>query len=716
MIEVNHVQRIVPQSPDESLLDAIGNQHTFETAIADLIDNSIQHAGTIISIQLITNDARLVRLRVVDNGRGMGEGQLEEAMQLRKKVYPNKSLSFFGMGMKMASLSQSASLRVFTRNEDGGTFGAQMRRKDAGGRFNTEILNDAFALEQYESFRRENPGSGTVVEWQKIDDVSISKLRKEREKWLADKIKSLQRHFSLVFHRFLGKGAVSIFIEIWDESSQQVGSRSPVVPVDPFDFRSPILGYPAVFAGRTPSKARVELVCTIVPPGSESDSVRLGGATLEALSGLYVYRHDRLIQIAGWQELTNKKSKDLQYCRIRIELTDDLIENGFKLTAEKTAVKLTEDAKKAILSAKCPALGKDFERYLMDAEALKRSSSRRNLGLQPTLRVEGLENAILRNSVQQLIGFKAGGDSLTIVSVALNHDQVFEMDLDHGELRINALLFEEGGPLDSETGYEFFKATLYFLLEPHFTKSALNKSTLAKIEQMHRVLAVALGIQSLETNDASLRRAPTPAVIAAFEMPSASVRPVVEVEDSFEIAFRPSWSSEGESNDPKSIQALARGWRSKPAVEIPNAQNTDDQPKILNKQQGAPAAFLSDPGLAKLGLETMKAYKRSHDIASIAIEIDRSENEITAMLAQLVLGFEGQLDNRDEAFMAGEPFNSTERERLISKYRDGQGLARLSSETGRTCLHIAKEILDSPSFQGKVSSDLIKRLGDVSKG
>ncbi|MDC0912047.1 ATP-binding protein [Aquiluna sp.] len=704
------VTRVVPQKPDASLMDVLGNQHSLESALADLIDNSIQYGGTIVTVQLITENSKLVRIRVVDNGIGMTQDTLEEAMQLRKKTYGDKSLSHFGMGMKMASLSQAASMRVFTQSENGEVSGAQMRRADVGGQFNTEFLEDSFVSSQYASFRREAPGSGTVVEWSKIDDVSISPQKKVRVKWLNEVIRGISDHFGLIFHRFLEQGKVRLFAEIWDSDTQEVGSRTPAIPVDPFAFKSPIPGYPTTFYGKTPSKTKLELTCYMVPPQSNSESVKLRGLPIERWSGFYVYRNDRLVQHGGWHGLTHQKPRDLQFGRVKIELTDELIDAGLKLTGEKNGVRFTDDIKTAILGSKSVQLEKTFSDYLLDIESTKRDSSRRRIGLQPSVRIEGDENSILISAVEELIGFKSGFDAVEIVSVELNEDQVFEMDLENRQLRINSLLFEESGPLDSETGYEFIKATLYFLLEEHFTKTNLNKTTLHKIEQVHRVLAVSLGIQTLDGETGSADWVPTPAVIAGFQPPHLTVKPVKVVEEQAEIVFKPAWSSDSidsAANDSQQ-KSIAKPANTLPASEPEDSQSTDQDEHA--KAQHSRSAFYADPDLAKLGLRAVKEYKKSSDVASVAIAVSRTDNEVTAVLAQLLLNFDGELDNTQEAFLAGEPFNSSERERLISKYRDGQDLSRLSADTGRTCLHIAKEILDSPLFQLKVPNDVLKRL------
>lgn len=712
MANSDWVVRTVRQEPDESLLDAIGNQHSIETALADIIDNAIEYGGSEVTVQLITVDEELKTLRVVDNGRGMKPQVLEEAMQLRKKSYSDSSLSFFGMGMKMASLSQAGQLRVFTRSEDGETSGAQIRRADAGGSFNVEFLADEFCAEAYMSFRREPPGSGTVIEWQRIDNLPISTKSKEKRRFLEEIVKRVNGHVGLIFHRFISEGQSKIFVEIWDQPSQKVGTRTPAKATDPFDFRSPISNYPANFSSRTDNKTRIEVLCAIVPPNSDSDNVRIGGASLEELSGFYVYRHRRLVQVGGWQNLTQKSTKVLQLGRVKIDLTDQLIDAGLKLTAEKTSVRFSPEIQKAIASSKSLQLGKTFEDFLTDVEALRKQSNKRNVGLKPTTRLEGDENLALSRALAETVGFRNGSEHITIVSTRLKPDQVFELDVDQSTLRINHELFTENGPLNSEVGYEFFKATLYFLLQEYVSKTQLTKATYSKIEQMHRVLALSLGIQSLDSSDYESPIVATPAMLAGISQPQFKSVPIPPHEEDIEINFKKVWSSTEAQAKPVTFKALLEEWVGQPLVR--NDEFSISTPaQYSDATESAPSLFTSDKDLAALGLEVWKSYKKNHDITLVSEELGKTKNEVVAILAQLVLRYEGKLDNREEAWQPDEPFTSSEREKLIAKFKDGQSLDRLSVETGRTCLNVAKEILDSPNFTAKISSSTLKKLGEA---
>src|ERR1700729_1587348 len=79
-----------------------------ETAIADLIDNSITAGAATVEIDLQWNSGNPVAA-ILDNGNGMDENRLAEAMRLGGQgpdsQRADSDLGRFGMGLKTASLS-----------------------------------------------------------------------------------------------------------------------------------------------------------------------------------------------------------------------------------------------------------------------------------------------------------------------------------------------------------------------------------------------------------------------------------------------------------------------------------------------------------------------------------------------------------------------------------------------------------------------------------
>src|SRR3954465_12965452 len=68
--------------PDAGLVKALGTHHTFESAIADLVDNAVDAKAMRVSVRLLTKDDRLVQVEIVDDGEGMAADRADDAMTL----------------------------------------------------------------------------------------------------------------------------------------------------------------------------------------------------------------------------------------------------------------------------------------------------------------------------------------------------------------------------------------------------------------------------------------------------------------------------------------------------------------------------------------------------------------------------------------------------------------------------------------------------------
>src|SRR5690606_8086368 len=93
--------------------------YSFESALADIVDNSISAEATRIEI---VNDVEPVAgpyLGILDNGRGMAPEELTQAMQhgsrSPREVRDAGDLGRFGLGLKTASFSQCRRLTVVSR-------------------------------------------------------------------------------------------------------------------------------------------------------------------------------------------------------------------------------------------------------------------------------------------------------------------------------------------------------------------------------------------------------------------------------------------------------------------------------------------------------------------------------------------------------------------------------------------------------------------------
>ena len=118
------IQTIEPNP--EHLIKSIAEQgYTLETAVADLIDNSISAAAT--KIEIVVNwDSEPFELFIADNGNGMNLAHLIECMKIPSSSPEGKrkksDLGRFGLGLKTASFSQTRLFSVLSREGEEGDF------------------------------------------------------------------------------------------------------------------------------------------------------------------------------------------------------------------------------------------------------------------------------------------------------------------------------------------------------------------------------------------------------------------------------------------------------------------------------------------------------------------------------------------------------------------------------------------------------------------
>lgn len=296
--------------------------YSLETAVADIIDNSISADASKIDIFFeITSDGPV--LIITDNGKGMTLQELKEAMRLGS-LSPLESrkhydLGRFGLGMKTASFALCRRLTVISTLEG---FAAAQWDLDQIQETNSWNLN---LLPENEiphfSFFNLSTDCGTTIIWEKIDrlvDKDCSNPRKE----LDAKMALLEKHLALTFHRYLNgeRGLNKIQIRI---------NGHPLTGFDPFNLKNP--------ATQELSKdeidingAKVSIVPYILPhhsktKGDEYEKYAGDGGYLTN-QGFYVYRNKRLIVHGSWFRLAASENLT-KLARVRIDIPNNMDED-----------------------------------------------------------------------------------------------------------------------------------------------------------------------------------------------------------------------------------------------------------------------------------------------------------------------------------------------------------------------------------------------------
>lgn len=298
--------------------------YSLETAVADLIDNSISADAT--EIQIFCDVSRSAPVLVIaDNGRGMTEDEVIAAMRHgatdpRKERGP-KDLGRFGLGLKTASFSQCRRLTVASVVK-GETSGAEwnLARIEEDDDWFISVLDPGEIAEQ--PFFETLGGTGTLVIWRDLDRLFEDETGQKRDEIVNEKLTVVEKHLSLVFHRFLAgevKGRRKLSIRI---------NGHPVDAFDPFcrkNEATQILREEKVWIGDVP----VVMQPYILPhhsrlSASEYDYYQ-NRSDFISNQGAYVYRNGRLMAWGDWFRLV-PKGEATKLARVQIDFPNRLDE------------------------------------------------------------------------------------------------------------------------------------------------------------------------------------------------------------------------------------------------------------------------------------------------------------------------------------------------------------------------------------------------------
>lgn len=295
---------------------AIG--YSFETAIADLVDNSIAAGSSRLELMFSPFGEPYVAL--ADDGRGMSREELLASMQHGSRnplaVRERHDLGRFGLGLKTASLSQCRRLTVLSKQ--GGALSGAEWDLDV-----VESTQDWTLLELDSQDLEAVPGvealdgleAGTLVVWRALDRALAGESDTVRA--LQDHVDRARSHLSLVFHRFMEGATPELKLKI---------NGVKVEPLDPFlrtgrgrqAFPPEVL----LVAGE---KVSVEAhILPHVSRLSQAEIAQAGGEDgLRRNQGFYVYRNRRLISWGTWFRLA-KHEEMTKLARVLVDIPNSL--------------------------------------------------------------------------------------------------------------------------------------------------------------------------------------------------------------------------------------------------------------------------------------------------------------------------------------------------------------------------------------------------------
>lgn len=478
--------------PDPHALDGLGRNHSLATALADLVDNSIDAHATQVLIRSVRQNGRLRALYIVDNGDGIRPDSIDAAMTIgKRREYAAADLGRFGLGMKAASFSQARSLTVLSMASGAPAVGRRWLLTDDRQDFRCDVVPETFATAELERpWGIPWSGHGTVVRWDEVTTFPATDDPNRVEMFISHTATAVAAHLGLVFHRLLDNGTVGIALDVEDIDAGAVGPRSTVSSLDPFGYlKSGKAGYPKDLIAAT-GECKICFRCHIWPGRSNLLHFRLLGAHPEQHQGLYFYRHDRLLQAGGdWHGIT-ARHRGLQLARVEIDIDGD-IARIFRMNPEKSRILVGSEFPTLAEGARSED-GVTFIGYLEDAENKFRESRQRSRKRHSVIPPGKGFAPQLRRTIQDEVPFLLGEKAIDVRWTRMYNDEFFEIDRDNRTLWLNIKYRgAAAGERHSVNDAPLLKALLYLLVEDIFKGDYLGPRDKDNIELWQEILTVA---------------------------------------------------------------------------------------------------------------------------------------------------------------------------------------------------------------------------------
>lgn len=483
----------IPPIPEQLVraLRAIG--YSIEQAVADVIDNSVEAEATAVLVRLEFEGEKLARVLIADNGRGMTAARLKDAMRFGADAEQSlQSLNKYGMGLKLASLSQGTCLSVCTKTR-GRSAGREWTVEGiaAGWRCDEIDLAEAEAMLASDWGEFQIGDHGTVLIWSGLDKVPSSR---NGARGVASNLHSrLRKHLGLHFHRFIENDRITIYVDARMDNGDILVNPVAVAALNPFQYSQDESGhaeYPKSFFLELGGEGKLELNAHIWPPKSESPHYKLDGR-VAARQGLYFYRNDRLIQAGGWNDGKDASEPHGSLARVAVDLPPRL-DSLFSLDVKKSGIREPVGFEAALRAASAKD-GTKFSDYRATAQKIYRSASRSDSSKFPVVPGSGISKPLREEIVDILLPHGGRRREITFEWGTIDTGEFLAIDRQNRTVRLNKTYRSTvlGGTTGSSADAPIVKILLFFLLQDEFDRDRLSRQQRERLDNLNAVLLAA---------------------------------------------------------------------------------------------------------------------------------------------------------------------------------------------------------------------------------
>ncbi len=348
-MEREQIQEVLANPSAKRVIEGLRDTgYTFETAISDIVDNSITAGATKISIHLVLQNDRLEpAVYIVDNGSGMSREKIVPAMTYGSTATAeDDKLGKFGLGLKTASTAFCRDLTVVSK-ADGFPMTKAEWDLDFIASINEWKLKITAPTEEEVEILEETTGTGghgTLVKWTKVDRLLAHEYEKRSaaDKAIAGISDRLKFYLRLTYQRYLDASFDDLpTIEIYVNGEK-------VLPWDPFGLK--FAGTTRLHNGESTkigialpdgSKSYIVLEGYILPRKDELTAEEAKEAKISNdLQGFYIYREGRLIHFGDWFGMYTKEPHSSLF-RVNLSFGKEL-DTLFNVDIKKSRILLNE--------------------------------------------------------------------------------------------------------------------------------------------------------------------------------------------------------------------------------------------------------------------------------------------------------------------------------------------------------------------------------------
>jgi hypothetical protein len=299
--------------------------YNLQTAIADIIDNSISARANNVWIQYEWYGEKSW-VTITDDGDGMNRDGLIEAMTPGSKDPKDDreehDLGRFGLGLKTSSFSQCKALTVLTKKENHSIIKRHwdLDFVNKTGKWN---LLDYLSNNKFQE-PLETLSHGSIVLWEKLDRlVGNANVHNEAARSVfLEEFEKVEDHLNLVFHRYMERKKLTIWM-----------NGNKLEPWDPFMKESE---GGQLIAHESLDNNQVIVKCYVLPHISKlnpEERKKVKTDEWYRLQGFYIYRNSRLLLYGDWLGLF-PKNEHFKNARILVDIPNRL-DHDWKIDIKK---------------------------------------------------------------------------------------------------------------------------------------------------------------------------------------------------------------------------------------------------------------------------------------------------------------------------------------------------------------------------------------------